>query len=991
MGQKVTLRVASRFLLRAPLLPLDFVTGKSRTQELARHELFSAGIELSAPSLFSSLCGKGKRPGKAAMHALANYARRAAFRPTPHGLWAGVAMGTLGPRTAVETGPMRPHLTLSWARLFALGRELLANPEIRAGTRLCVTPSLLRGTEGRSPQVSWLQFGKDNEAHEAHAEVDEVLTAVLDGCASFVSWSEARRALGRVLPHDPVGTSDAPGDPDELDDYLLLLVDDGLLVHDLVPPLVGPPPLDWMRERLGGRVPALEEAAAILRHPTRSLPSKLAALRDSEFPPEHTHAVLVHQPRRATLSAAAVTRAAELAPLLFRMQEALVPPARELFLDSSLGEALDATTEIFGTGAFALGPLAHGEYGARLCSPEASPESAPQSPAPPSTLHALLIERLVSHSRSGASGPELRLRSEELFDVTPLLPTPASFELFLTPCREPRGTRPGTGWMLSVHAPAGATFGRFAEAVGEELVDTLAELAALEREACPGELRLDVAFAPSPALADLATHPAVREKTLALSTWCTAGDVRPAELSLVADPSAPLPLALRQGTIPVSPSPLSRLRSTTAPRGAYRLLQGFSLYRQHAPWALSLGPLLALPELPRVSIDGFVVLPRSWTLPQDLGARSLGRWRKAASVPRRIQVGHEDELLLVDLGDPDASRQLVRLSAGERPRAWEVWPPMDPPVDSGGRRVEAVVAVVDVPSGAVAQERARGISTTAASATVSPPCVKPPPSGWRTFKLFGSADRADRVIQGVIAPVARAALAKSEIDTWFFLRYIDGPGRREHLRFRAHAPSRRGLLALERRLDAALLPARQAGDVVHVESAEYHPERARYGGDAAVRVVEAIFQSESELCCDLFASEEPCDLTEACVLALDGLATGLGLDLLARQELARRQRTALGDPDEAGLDREFRARQRRLHALLEAPPAPFAAHLARLAELPTRPVDVLPSLLHMSANRLAGTDPVDEARATYFWQRALDGLVSRSRAARGSSAPRRRT
>jgi hypothetical protein len=74
-------------------------------------------------------------------------------------------------------------------------------------------------------------------------------------------------------------------------------------------------------------------------------------------------------------------------------------------------------------------------------------------------------------------------------------------------------------------------------------------------------------------------------------------------LSLAVDPSAPAPLALHRHGDPIHPSPLHRVRSTTAPAGLYRLLAGWSFVRQHAPWALAWGALGDLPALPRVRLD----------------------------------------------------------------------------------------------------------------------------------------------------------------------------------------------------------------------------------------------------------------------------------------------------------------------------------------------------------------------------------------------------
>jgi hypothetical protein len=59
---------------------------------------------------------------------------------------------------------------------------------------------------------------------------------------------------------------------------------------------------------------------------------------------------------------------------------------------------------------------------------------------------------------------------------------------------------------------------------------------------------------------------------------------------------------------------------------------------------------------------------------------------------------------------------------------------------------------------------------------------------------------------------------------------------------------------------------------------------------------------------------------------------------------------------------------------------PFARHRARLAavHLPDgRAPALLPALLHLAAVRLAGVDAAAEARAYYFWERALEGLQRR--------------
>jgi thiopeptide-type bacteriocin biosynthesis protein len=953
----VPLIVVSRWLLRAPLLPLEALGRSPRA--VFREPDARRALTWAAPSL-----------GDDASRALEGFARRAAFRPTPHGLWAGVAVGELGARTRIATSKTRAHVTVSWARLAALGRALLDEPVARAAARLRVAPSVLDG----AAEVRWLAFGPDAgaEARAGAAVLDDALAAVLDAARDWRPFAEVRAALAAVEP--------APDDA--LDDYLLRLVDDGLLAHDLEPPLVGPPPLAWTRARLASAGGAASPSALAAAHAAlaglalddaEAARATLAALPGASDR-EPLHAVLVHEPRATpTLSRAAVERAAALAPLLHRLQEALAPPAAERALDAALDDAVDAATEIFGAGALELGALALGEYGTPL---DAAPPAAPRAAHQP--LCAWLADRLLACAAAGDE--ELRLDARELDAVVPAAEPPPTFELTLTPAREPRGAAPGTGWLVGLHAPAGATWGRFADALGAPMHEALAELAAAEERARPDERRLDVAFAPTRALADVTAHPPLRRAALALSSWPAGDAVLPRELELCADDAALTPRALRRGAEPVVPSPLERVRSTTAPPGAYRLLAGWTLHRQHAPWALALGPLAELAWLPRVSIDGLVVAPASWRAPELATPAELRRWRRAAGVPRVVQLGREDELLPVDLDAPGALERIAREPGA---RLFEIWPPLDDAaaVDAGGRRVEAVVAVVAAPDDA-AHARAAAAEI-AACGRVPPPRRAPPAPGWITFKLFGAADRAERVLAGAVAPAVAAALDAREIDAWFFLRYVDGPGGRDHLRVRVHerAGASRGRFAA--RLDEALAPARAAADVVAVEICAYHRERARYGEDA-LDAVERVFQSDSTLASELFAGDDEGDAIEWLVRDQDALAAACGLDPAERRALAARRRAAYvpeRDPASA-LSVEFRARQARLHDRLRTTDPIFDAHRERVsravAELPrARREALLPALLHLAAVRLAGIDRAAEIAALYFWERALEGLLKR--------------
>jgi thiopeptide-type bacteriocin biosynthesis protein len=333
-----------------------------------------------------------------------------------------------------------------------------------------------------------------------------------------------------------------------------------------------------------------------------------------------------------------------------------------------------------------------------------------------------------------------------------------------------------------------------------------------------------------------------------------------------------------------------------------------------------------------------------------------------------VQVGTGDELYPVDLEAPDAGAELR-----DQERVLEIWPPLDATVDRDGRRVEAIVALVDdAPSPPAASRLAR----------VPPPRRAPPLAGWRTFKLFGASARQDALLTETVVPAVAEARKAREIDAWFFLRYLDGPGERPHLRLRVHAPDDEPA-PFEHRLRAALGPARAAGALASLETGDYFPERGRFA-DGELAMVHAIFESDSEAVATLAADAE-LDRIAALPLLHDALARGLGLDLAARHTLARARRqaadgwTAVDDETRRASDAAFRRHGRALRGALAEPAPLYARHQARVAEAVRGLTDssrarLSSTLLHLSAVRLVGPDPDAERLGYTFWERALEGL-----------------
>jgi thiopeptide-type bacteriocin biosynthesis protein len=979
----MSFHLISRCLLRAPLLPVRAL--RDPQAALRRHPLGAMAVELASPDLATAL---QRDSGSAAEAAFSRYARRAAFRPTPAGLLAGVAMGRLGQRTRLETDEVEAVLAPTWERMAALGRALLDEPEIRPAVRLRIAPSLMAA----GAQAVWLGLVSDG-LEVRSSDVDAVLAAVIESAQEWTPWAAVSRAVEAAVR----------GEAGDVDELLLVLVDRGVLCHDLAPPIVGQPPAQWLVQRLA-RFPAEARAVAdpIRQRLLGISPTDLSGTRAAlaELPGANDSATdvtgtLCIRPRgEPMLSRQAVVRAAACAPLLLRLQEALAGPVAERVCDAGVAERLDSMVEVFGAGALDLTALATGGYGSALGETDEEPAQGDGG----LDVLAFLAEAVAQAAAAGEF--QITLDPAALDAIVPAVGVPPTFELFLSPAREPPRARPGTGWLLGLHAPAGASWGRFAGALGAPMGEALAELAAAEKQARPGERAVDVVYAPSPALADLCAHAPVREVALALVGWPENAALTPADLALVADPAAAEPWTLRDSTSqPIAPSPLHRVRSATAPSGVYRLLAGWSFARQQVPWAFSWGALAGLNFLPRVVLDGFVVAPASWRVPSAVDiARpgTLARWRRENRVPTAVQAGQGDELLYLDLRAAGACAELARFAGG---RVFEIWPPLDALPDEGGRRVEAVVAVAHVPDGDEIEGLTATIEATRAAGRVPPPAQAPPAENWVSFRLYGAVERQDAVLFEAVGPAVKAALDAGEIDAWFFLPYVDQPGRRHHLRVRGHAGSERKAEAFSRRVRRALAFLCARGDVVSVEMGGYFREAARYGGAALMPAVERLFQASSELVLAILEAEDQgtaqVDRVALAVRAADAIAGGLGLDVAARMGLARRCREACaraGLLDEEHARQEYRQRARQLLAWLAGQGAdvctPALASLNETAaslagslnsDLRLALQQKLPVLLHLQDVRLAGANLAAEALAHYLWHRTLEGIAAQSK------------
>ena len=253
-----------------------------------------------------------------------------------------------------------------------------------------------------------------------------------------------------------------------------------------------------------------------------------------------------------------------------------------------------------------------------------------------------------------------------------------------------------------------------------------------------------------------------------------------------------------------------------------------------------------LPHLPAVRYRRSVLSPEHWrltagNLPDPRTSlsewrRAMDGWRERTGCPDAVQLHNGDQTLRLDLGEPlhalalrehvDDGKPAVLTRAPEpRDYGW-----------IGGHAHEIALPLVRAGSPAPAQMTARLVSATGTGHGQFPLSVG---ASWLSAKLFTSPDMMDYII-GRHLPALIESLGTG--DVWF-IRYRNRE-ETDHLRVRVaaeggQARDRAAILASwAENLRAARLCGRFALDT-------YCPETGRYGGNECMRAAETVFAADS--------------------------------------------------------------------------------------------------------------------------------------------------
>lgn len=885
---------AGTIAVRVPVLPVSRLPAgradpASWIRELAADQRFRAALEVSSPDLAGALRSAADRMPAAGrkldrlVGSLTAYRLRMAYRPTPFGLLAGVALGSAGSAGSARSAGLPAAGRLGAGHLIGLRpdagwlSEVVHGISRDTGIRL----GRVRVTAGRH-----MHRGRDafvvrppGATAEARVRATPLIELVLDAVADGADLDELADHLATAAPRIPA---------ERFDVLLRTLISHGVLDTDLLPPPGAADPLGHVLARLAPSGPD-----------ARGLAAGLAAVRDrTGLVPEPGFGAVLDEVR-ARMRAVHPAEPLVHADLALDACVRLPPEVRreaEIAADfgwrcaSDRGPGTDAArhyhrafVERYGYGQ--LVPLTEVLDDVRgLREPSPSPLPAADDVRDPVLMELAVLagaERRREVSLDDAILDRLSARA----GPGDAAHAPACVELHAELIANSLADLDAGRFLLAVSPQggarqAGASLGRFAY-----LLPAARECADPARAP-----HAEVVFRPhDPRLGNLVAQTGWAGHRIPIGLGDSQpGDLPMRDLAVCADEHR-LWLFSRALDRFVEPVCYTMLRPDAAPPAA-RFLFALASARGGAwrPWRW--GPALHLPYRPRIRLGRVILSPASWRVPPELDAAArrddvpgwhyaVAAWRAARDVPRWLLAGEDDQRLPLCLDDPvhvDLFRRICRRTPGGAVSEL-----------NGGLEEPATQSWLSGPDGPHLAEIVFPLFRRAAP-RVSPPAVprfrsdrarpEAPGGQWLYAKLFIRPDLQDEVLgwlRGQLLPAA----ADAGVDRWFFIRYQDScEAAGHHLRVRFHGDPAR--------LREHLLPALHdwtaelaaAGLCRRVTLDTYEPETGQYGGPAMIEAAEHAFAADSRWAIDLLATSanrpEPPEQLAAASLASLALTLG---------------------------------------------------------------------------------------------------------------------
>jgi thiopeptide-type bacteriocin biosynthesis protein len=1027
--------------VRAPLLPVECyraLADQQRQLELLSDPRMLSALAVGSASLLAAIdrfshSGLTRRDADRMRSKLRRYQIRMSTRPTPYGLFAGVALTSWGESTDLRIratlARTRTRPDMAWLMNLVMSAE--ADPAIRRHLSFVANP-LAVVEAGRLFLSERAPSRPESPSIPVSVRATSVVKRALALARSPIRYEDLVTRLCEATPSATV---------ERVEKLLSELWEQTVLLTDLRPPMTSSSPARYVAERMA-HIPEAADAMAKLNTLVTALSTwdslKVeeraegfkSLLAETGIPLDGSQPIPIQVDMAMSLEGRMgniiAREAAQTAELLLRLSPsprgiAALAGYRQQFVNRyghdrevPLKELLDPQR--------GLGPPSFHSHASVGPDPVKADQRA-------QTLIQMACTALRRHERTVLLDERLIARLETWRPDADTAPLSLDINVMI-------GSRSAaaidSGDFIMVLGPnlgalsAGRNLGRFADLLAPDGIDALERVAAAEQAHAPDRLWAEAVYVPGNfRLANVVIRPAVRTYELALG-------VTPGVPSSHVIPLDQLVIGVERGRFYVSWPAMGKrvnfpaghmLNPHNAP-AAIRFLSGLNNDGKAVLNTFDWGPAESFQYLPRVQAGRIVLRPAQWRIQKGEIATespaafrgSLNGWRAEWDAPQLVSLTVNDNRLILDL-DQDAEAaelkaEIQKLGDGQSITVQEVLPALDEAWlqgEDGHYYSELVVSLIlrqsskaatdaNASNATLADSLPKAITVEFAEKADPTSRLRPPGSEWLFVKLYCPRNLENDVVPESMLTFAENVVAAGLADSWFFLRYADPVS---HIRLRFHGSPQK----LTSQLFATVCDwaggLMSQGLCLKFSFDTYEPEIERFGGTAGMAAAEGLFAADSRCSARLLQELKrkvwPHDEIALLALSIDSILSAIGFDEAERLRWYRGRTNARG----ADIGAEFRERKNVLRSVLGQPQqflagfpggsviasvldqrqealVPVAQRLRELAgqNILGQTLDVLcASFVHLHVNRLSSPGSPSEQRILSLLLRTRESLA----------------
>ncbi|PIE93639.1 lantibiotic dehydratase [Bacillus fungorum] len=408
---------------------------------------------------------------------------------------------------------------------------------------------------------------------------------------------------------------------------------------------------------------------------------------------------------------------------------------------------------------------------------------------------------------------------------------------------------------------AGKTFGRFMHIFNNDNKQKIREISEMEQNLCPNSLFAELAFSPSNAnKINVILTENIRNFEIPISTLSSKKDEQTIPLSDIVVGCTLESFYLKSKSLnkEIIPTVNHRLNFNKEPN-VYRFMREITIGR-HKNWShFQWGELENFPFLPRLRYGRIVISPAKWTLTKfSLQAKNAWEkeewidlfkvWKEKWSVPRYVFLTNRDNRILLDLNNHVHIDILFdkyrRLQDEQNLHLVEVGFEIEKQISENQKEIylhEFVFPLIKAKTNS--QEFFKLPSINNKLKNQNTPISYFPGGPWLYLKLYGMNQRLNEFLGNHLQTICKLGLQSGWTSKFFYMQFLDP---QPHIRLRFYSDHHNNLYSqgMKELYNWAQM-MKDKGLLSHVVVDTYIPEVERYGGKELLSYAEAVFFQDS--------------------------------------------------------------------------------------------------------------------------------------------------